>query len=396
MLGCFAYLEVVLGPLLPFLQSELRLNYTLVSLHGSAFALGSVLIGLAGERLVARWGRRVSFWCGVTGMAAGAVLLALGRQAIWTVTAALVMGLLGALVLVTIQASLGDEHGERRVVALTEANIFASVCAILAAVGVGLLAGTPLGWRAAPLIAVAAIVLLALVFHAAPLGVARQTGSETHVVGTRLPVRFWCYWLVLVLGVTVEWSVVSWGALFLERGAGLPRAVAAGTMAVFFVAMVTSRIVGSQLARRVSGRALLLASFGVALLGFPLLWLGPGIPFHIVGLAAVGLGVANIWPVAVAVATGAAAHQLDTANARLALGGGGAGLLAPFLLGALADRVSLERAFGVIGPLLLLAITATFMANRQDTALLPRRGHIGVGGPLALMIAFGLSGPLLN
>lgn len=368
MLGCFAYLETVLGPLLSFLQAELRLTYTVVSLHGSAFAAGSVIVGLTGERVVGRWGRRAAFWYGVAGMAAGAVLLALGRHALWTVTAALIMGTFGALVLVTIQASLGDEYGERRTVALTEANVVASLCAILAAVTVGLLAGSALGWRAAPLVAVGGVLVLAATLHGAPLGAARHEPSESAYTRSPLPARFWCYWLVLVLGVTVEWSVVSWGALFLEHGAGLTRAVAAGTMGLFFLAMATARVVGSRLARRFTGASLLLAAFVVALVGFPLLWLGPVFPLHLVGLALVGLGVANSWPVAVAVATGTATRQLDTANARLALGGGGAGLLAPLALGALADRVSLERAFGAIGLLILLAIAATLLANRVDPA----------------------------
>lgn len=365
MLGCFAFLEAVLGPLVSFLQADLRLNYTVVSLHGSAFALGSVLVGLAGERFIRRWGRRASFWGGVVGMAAGAVLLSVGRHALATITAALVMGSFGALVLVTIGASLSDEHGEQRTVALTEANVVASISAILASLSVGLLAGSRLGWRAVPLVAVAGIGLLTLIFARAPLIQARHTEQEAAATRAPLPAHFWFSWLVLVLGVTVEWSVVSWGALFLERGVGLPRAVAAGMMGLFFLAMLIGRVAGSRLARQFAGSGLLLGAFALALAGFPLFWLGPLVPLHILGLVVVGLGVANAWPVAVAVATSAAARQVDTANARLALGGGGAGLVAPLSLGALADRVSLERAFGVIGVLLVLAIVATMVANRS-------------------------------
>ena len=38
-------METVLGPIMPFLRTELDLDYTVASLHFSAFALGSVLLG---------------------------------------------------------------------------------------------------------------------------------------------------------------------------------------------------------------------------------------------------------------------------------------------------------------------------------------------------------------
>ena len=365
MLGCFAYLEAALGPLTLFLRAEFGLSYTLASLHFSAFALGSVLVGLGGERVVRRWGRRAAFWSGAAGLAAGAALLAASRHPAGTIGGALVMGTLGALTLVTLQASLADEHGARRAVALAEANVVASACAILASVAVGAAARTALGWRAAPLLAVAAIGPLALAFRAAPLGPGGATAGAGREPAAQLPAAFWLYWLVLVLGVSVEWSMVTWGPAYLERGAGLSRAAAATAMGLFFAAMLAGRLLGSRLARRAGAAPLLLAALGVTLGAFPCFWLAPPAAAKLAGLGLVGLGVANLWPLAIAAATGAAAHQPDTANARLALGGGGAGLLAPFALGWLADRVGIQLAFGIAVPLLLGAIGAAALANRR-------------------------------
>src|SRR5690242_14737509 len=77
MLGYFAFLEAILGPLMPFIRGDLRLSYTLASLHFSAFALGAVVMGILADRISQRWGRRVAFWGGGIGMAAGALLVAL-------------------------------------------------------------------------------------------------------------------------------------------------------------------------------------------------------------------------------------------------------------------------------------------------------------------------------
>ena len=51
MFGYFAFLEAVLGPLMPFIRGDLHLSYLLASLHFSAFALGAMAMGTVGDRL---------------------------------------------------------------------------------------------------------------------------------------------------------------------------------------------------------------------------------------------------------------------------------------------------------------------------------------------------------
>ena len=57
MLGYFAFLQTILGPLMPFIRGELHLNYVVASLHFSAFALGAVVTGVFGDRMARRWWR---------------------------------------------------------------------------------------------------------------------------------------------------------------------------------------------------------------------------------------------------------------------------------------------------------------------------------------------------
>src|SRR5215213_8227152 len=149
LVGFFAFMETVLGPIMPFLRRELDLGYAAASLHFSAFALGAVLLGFFGDRLVGRWGRP------------GALFLISSPSAWGTVPATFAMGLCGALVLVTSQAVLSDRHGEYSAVALTESNVTASACAIVAPLLVGASAASGLGWRAALVLPVVALVILA-------------------------------------------------------------------------------------------------------------------------------------------------------------------------------------------------------------------------------------------
>jgi fucose permease len=366
LVGFFAYLETVLGPIMPFLRAEHGFNYTVASLHFSAFALGGVLVGFVGERVAGRWGRRASLWGGGAGMAAGALLLALSPFAFGTIFGALVMGALGAQLLVTTQAVLADRHGEWNAVALTESNAAASACAILASLAVGAFAGLGLGWRAALVPPVVALVLLATRFHAEPLGQAQRAAATPDGASTTLPARFWAYFGVLFLGISVEWCIAYWGADFLVNSVGLGPSGAATALSVFFVAMLAGRLVGSRLAHRLPGDRLLLTTLCVALAGFPLFWLSGTPALGLTGLFVTGLGVGSVYPLTISVGVAAVPGGTDTATARFALAGGGAILLAPFVLGVIADRIGIEGAYGIVVPLLLASVALMLVAGRLD------------------------------
>ena len=365
LVGYFAYLETVLGPLMPFLRAEHGFSYTVASLHFSAFALGAVPVGFFGDRVAERRGRRASLWGGGAGMAAGASLLAASPVTPGTVLGAFLMGTCGGLLLITTQAILADRHGAWSAVAITESNVAASACAILASLAVGAFVALGLGWRAALIPPVAALVLLAVRFRDEPLGRARTRESASGKASFALPMRFWVYFGVLFLGISVEWCVAYWGTDFLENGVGMERSAAATALSVFFGAMLVGRILGSRLARRLSGGTLLLLTLCVAFAGFPLFWLSAVPALSLLGLFVAGLGVGSIYPLAIAVGVAAAPGQTDTATARLGLAGGAAILTAPFALGAYADRVGIERAYGIVIPLLLAAVVLALLAWRM-------------------------------
>jgi fucose permease len=366
LVGYFAFMETVLGPIMPFLRTELGLDYTTASLHFSAFALGAVLLGLFGDRLLGRFGRLASLWGGAFGMAAGAVLLILIPSAFGTVPAALAMGLCGALLLVTSQAMLSDKYGEWRSVAVTESNVAASACAISAPLFVGVSASSGLGWRTALILPVAVLVLLATAFFLMPPDLPHRAAGDGESSGGRgLSPRYWAFWALVTLGVASEWCVAYWGTDFLADGTGLGRPAAATSLTAFFAAMLLGRIASSRLARVLSPAALLAANLGLSLVGFPLFWYSPGSALTLIGLFVTGLGIGGVYPLGVSAAI-AEANDTDAAASRLAIGGGGAILVAPFVLGALADRIGIASAFGIVVPMLLAALSLALIAGRSD------------------------------
>jgi len=170
--------------------------------------------------------------------------------------------------------------------------------------------------------------------------------------------------VLVALGMAVEFCLVYFGAEQLT-GAGLSTAAAATAMSSFYLGILAGRIAGAVLARR-PGRSgpLLLASLAVTAGGILLFWLGAAAWVAVVGLLVAGLGVANLYPLSLARALDTAPGQEDRANARTQLLGGVLVVVAPYLLGALADRLGLTAAFAIVPVLVGLCLVLLVAGQR--------------------------------
>ena len=367
MLAYYAYLQASLGPLMPFLKKELDLNYTVAGFHFSAFALGMITAGSMADRIAARWGRWRVFWAGGGGMAVSAVAFTLVSTAVVTITCVFMMGFWGSFLLIMIQSALADHHGDKRATALIESNVTASISAGLAPLLIGTFQRHAIGWRAALVLGAFVWGIMVIIFHRVTIPDGRAVTANDDERGNGLPRLFWSYWLVLFLVVSIEWSIGFWGADFLEKNTVLNSTNAATIMSIYFVAIVTSRMLGSRLTRLISIESLLLLSIGLTIAGFWGFWLASSLPLTLGGLFVSGLGVANLFPLTLSIAIGVVGpHQSDTASGRISLGSGLAILIVPQLLGNLADKTGIHAAYGVVALLLLVAFAVTAWTNRMN------------------------------
>jgi len=185
--------------------------------------------------------------------------------------------------------------------------------------------------------------------------------------------------MVIVLCVAAEWCLAFWSADFLADVAGLPQSAAATAVGLFYLAMIVGRVAGSRLAWVMPTGRLLLAALGVAAVGFPLFWLAQTPALNVAGLFVAGLGVANLYPLALSAAAGAAAGQANTASARISLAAGLAILTAPLALGSVADRVGIQSAYGLVIGLLVAAVGMVVWANRIAARQTAARATAGDG-----------------
>jgi fucose permease len=365
-LAFYGYFLNILGPITPFLKDELQLTYTLSSFHFTAFAIGILLVGLGGHLVIERIGHQRSLWVGLFGMSLSALLLLTGRTPIITIGASFLMGLVGSLILAIVPAALSDQHGEMKAVALSEANVIASLLATSAPLLVGWFAHSIGDWRwALGLMAFTPLLLFPLFRNDSPPAAASSPTESLPQRNQPLPPLFWVYWLGIVLGVSVEFCMIFWSADYLELVLGMAKADAAQAVSLFLAAMIVGRILGSRLVQRFSTRAVVIVSIVVAGLGFLLFWRAENTLFGLGGLFLTGLGVANFYPLILSLAINASNGDTVQAGARATLASGTAILALPLLLGRLADAVGIRPAYGVVLLLLVTVLLINLMAGKN-------------------------------
>jgi MFS family permease len=354
-LAAFALCLYGLGPQLAFLRDELRLSYSLTSLHSVLWATGTIVIGFVLGFGARRLGRRRLFWYSAAGTAAGTLLFSVSHVLALTLASAAILGLAGTALQSATTVVLSDRHGPLRDRALVEANIFASGAALCAPLLLGLLAQTPAGWRAElviPAIALGATYLVLGRVQLPTLGAARTQQRSP----ARLPALFWLNGLLLSAVAGVEFSVVFFGAGLVHATTGVGVAVAASLLSLFYGGELMGRLAGTGLTRS-PGRGPVIIAFAlvVAAAGFVALWTSQSLPVAALGFFVIGLGVANLYPLSLALALATAPENAEAATARTQILVGGAVISAPFALAAMADQVGIRTAFSLVLALIVLA-----------------------------------------
>jgi MFS family permease len=356
------------GPFMPSLRAELKLSYTVGALHFSAWAVGVLIAGMIGDSVMKKIGRQNTLWAGGAGICVGILLIILSGNPVCTIAGALIGGMSGSTMGQTINTIMSDRFGGERALGITEANIIASISCFLAPLAVSTALRFGVNWRFALAVPLFALMALYLFFRKKSVPGTEQTRAAATV--SALPLAYWAYWVVILLNVACEWSLIFWSADFLEKVVKLPRMDASACVSVFLAAMLVGRIAGSRLTRNYDIHRLLPLAAVTSVFGFSLYWLGTYPPVNITGLFITGLGIANFYPLTLSAAIGVASDRAASATSRMSLGTGSAILIAPLVLGCIADRVSMFAAYGLVAALLvscaLMVFVANFLARRHD------------------------------
>jgi len=366
LLAIFGYFLNILGPITPFLREELKTTYTVAGFHFSAFAIGMLVAGLLGDRVLIRLGYRTTLWVSAAGICAGAIGLILGRNVILTISASFFMGILGSFTLVLVPSMLSLKYKDTSAIALTELNTIASLVGMLAPLLVGAMAATFLGWRFAVILSVLVVIVMGIVFWKIEFTTFPRPERLSAHKRVRLPLHYWIFWLGVFLVVAVEFCFIFWGSNYLIENAGIQTKGASSSISLFLGAMLLGRWLGSRVLRKTQPWLVLLVSLVIALTGFFLFWSQISPAFSLAGFFLAGLGVANLYPISLDRAISSVPASLSSlASARGALASAGAILTLPLLLGNLADQMGMRLAFLVVPVLIILTAILQIVLTKQ-------------------------------
>lgn len=342
----------MIGPLMPFLRTELGLSYAQGAYHTVAMSLGTTVVGLLSIPIVRTIGRQGAIGGILLLMTAGLLLVCVAQHLVSSLLGTVLLGSSIALAVAVVPAVMTERHRAHLGIAMAEANVFAYL-GIFIVPGIVSLAALSAGWRWSLVLPVLCYGLFWLWTRRMDFG----TPAPRPAAGTQaaLPLAYWCHWVFLGLSVACEFCMVVWGASFLESAAGLPRDLALLGSMVFPAGMIAGRLTGVVLMRRLGAAALALPSLMLATLGI-LLFISVRDPLvGSAGLFLTGIGMANCYPLGITLAMFAAPGAGDAASARASLASGVATLFAPLTVGAIADHSGMAVAFSVIPLLLVLA-----------------------------------------
>ncbi|HEV7897384.1 MAG TPA: MFS transporter [Planosporangium sp.] len=368
-LAAWAYFLYGFSPVVPLLRDEQHTSRAVASLHGVAFALGGLFSGALLPALVRRFGRATVTWAGLIGVCVAATGLLLSHVLPATLSWAVLASTSGGLVVNAVTAALADHHGPGGSAAISEANAFAAATGLIAPLIVGAAVTAGFGWRPGLAVVVAAIGLLAAAAIMFPVRVpAVRAGSAP--AGERLPELFWLVWTSILATGSVEVCLNLWVADDLRTHAHVSPGGATAAVSTLVGGMFVGRLVGSRLVTRLPGTAVMLGALTLSGAGFAVFWWATAPWVALSGLVVTGLGNALHYPLGMALAVEHSAGQPDLAASRSSYAVGVSFGVAPFALGAVADRVGPHLAFLLV-PVFLMMSALAIMALRRRTGVRP-------------------------
>jgi MFS family permease len=169
--------------------------------------------------------------------------------------------------------------------------------------------------------------------------------------------------LIALCAAYDEGAIGDWGALHLRQDLGAGAGLAAAGYAAFALAEASGRLSGTALLERLGRTPALILGGLTACAGMLLASLAPDVWLALAGFAATGLGLANLFPVAIARAGLLAGSSGVALTSTLGYGGF---LLGPPAIGFLASAFGLRAGLTTLSFLALAAAAIAYLSRDAD------------------------------
>lgn len=213
------------------------------------------------------------------------------------------------------------------------------------------------------------IVFLVLFFYAFPK-LQKRTGSaeEEEKPKLQFPRVILPYLLgvVALFSVVPEGMIIDWSALFLNTERGVSIAWAGTGFAATSTAMAIMRFSGDHLRKRFGAEPTLRFSVITAIIGFSLVTLSPSPFWAVLGFFISGIGLANLFPIAISAAGNVPNIPGGIAVSMVTTVGYGGILLAPPLFGFIAQTWSYSAVYAVMPFCLMIVFFLVWTVRHAD------------------------------
>lgn len=183
-------------------------------------------------------------------------------------------------------------------------------------------------------------------------------------------------WTIYLIGLMAlfsfvpESAVLDWSALYLSSDHGAGVSASGLAFALFSACMAAMRFCGDAVRNRVGAVPLLRASGAIAAVGMTLAALAPSTTLVLAGFALSGIGLANIVPILFSAAGRHGGANPGGAIAAVSFIGYGGMLVAPSMIGLMAEHVGFPAIFIALSGLLLsVAALAPAVAAAPEDAI---------------------------
>lgn len=213
------------------------------------------------------------------------------------------------------------------------------------------------------------IVFLVLFFYAFPkLQKRNGLAEEEEKPKLQFPRVILPYLLgvVALFSVVPEGMIIDWSALFLNTERGVSIAWAGTGFAATSTAMAIMRFSGDHLRKRFGAEPTLRFSVITAIIGFSLVTLSPSPFWAVLGFFISGIGLANLFPIAISAAGNVPNIPGGIAVSMVTTVGYGGILLAPPLFGFIAQMWSYSAVYAVMPFCLMIVFFLVWTVRHAD------------------------------
>ena len=349
-------------PRIPDVKAALQVDLFTLSLCFFMLPFGTMLGFAIAQKVIARLGPRQT--CIVVGpLFVVSILLPAFAPVILLLAAALfVVGLTIASIEVGMNTMAGAYEAQTGRRIMTSCHAFWSFGGMAGALVAGGFAQAGISFPVQQAILTAPLALAAWV-TARDLGPepARAQGATTLFSIPSAALLGLC--LMPMGALLLEGAMMEWSALFLRGDLGVSPFQAAAIYAAFAVAMGAARMLGDPLAARFGATGVIVASALLAGAGVAWFSLSSGPGSALVAAMVLGIGIANIYPLAMSLAA-AAPGPTEHNIAAVALSAFSAFLIGPPLMGTIGSLWGLPVAFLLLTPIGLYPLAMTRVPRR--------------------------------